>query len=54
MQIIIVDKKRQIGSRFSDGRESPAATGNEESNSSAEISALKQMLTQRDNEISIL
>lgn len=56
-QIMIVDKQGQRGSRRSDEQESPAATvsvNGDSHHSSAEVTTLKKMLTQRDNEISIL
>lgn len=56
---MILDKQDQSGSRCSDGQKSTAAAVNEEvtedrHNSTSEVTALKEMLTQRDNEISIL
>lgn len=57
VQIMIMDKQGG-GNRCSDGQESLAATGREEviqdsHHSPAEVTKLKEMLMQRDNEISI-
>lgn len=49
MQTLILDKRRQTGSGHAVGPES--SDGRQ---SSAEVTSLKKMLTQRDNEISIL
>lgn len=49
MQTLILDERRRTGSGHGVGLES-----SEGRQSSAEVTALKKMLTQRDNEISIL
>lgn len=58
VQIMILEKKGG-GNKCSDGQELPAATvredGIQDSHQSAPtVTKLKEMLTQRDNEISIL
>lgn len=55
---MILDKQSG-GNKRNDGQESPAATKREEvtqdsHHSAAQVTKLKEMLTQRDNEISIL
>ncbi|XP_070835582.1 kinesin-like protein KIF6 [Chaetodon trifascialis] len=55
LKIIIMDKQGQRGNRRNDGQESPAATVSEDSlHSAADVTKLKRMLRERDNEISIL
>lgn len=49
MQTIILDERRRTGSEHGVG---PASSDGRQN--SAEVTALKKMLTQRDNEISIL
>lgn len=56
---MIMDKDGQRGNRRSDGPESPAAAVSEEviqdsHHSAAEVTKLKKMLRERDDEISIL
>lgn len=58
VQIMIVDKQGG-GRERGDGKESPAATVSEEViqddyHSAKQVTTLKEMLSQRDNEISIL
>ncbi|XP_041809096.1 kinesin-like protein KIF6 [Chelmon rostratus] len=59
LKIMIMDKDGQRGNRRSDGPESPAAAVSEEviqdsHHSAAEVTKLKKMLRERDDEISIL
>ncbi|XP_076605030.1 kinesin-like protein KIF6 [Chaetodon auriga] len=59
LKIMIMDKQGQRGNRRNDGQESPAATVSEEVvqdslHSAADVTKLKKMLRERDNEISIL
>ncbi|XP_050934267.1 kinesin-like protein KIF6 [Lates calcarifer] len=58
LKMMILDKQSG-GNKRNDGQESPAATKREEvtqdsHHSAAQVTKLKEMLTQRDNEISIL
>nr|XP_046268924.1 kinesin-like protein KIF6 isoform X3 [Scatophagus argus] len=59
LKIMIMDKQEQRGNRSHGGQQSPAATVSEEiiqdsHHSATEVTKLKKMLTQRDDEISIL
>ncbi|XP_034381017.1 kinesin-like protein KIF6 [Cyclopterus lumpus] len=53
LKMMITDEQSG-GRRRGDGRVSPAAVDGESPRSAAEVTRLKEMLTQRDNEISIL